>query len=92
MRAKLVVHAGRIWPTNRRFPTSCLVHKQMCHRQKLKFRKKEVDKHMLKNIHIFFQGFLFYVSELKWLDKFLISCDVVPSKHFHQKIRQHAIL
>jgi len=24
------------------------------------------------------QGFLFYVSELKKLDKFLISCDVVP--------------
>jgi len=34
------------------------------------------------------QGFRFYVSELKRLDKFLISCDVYLSKHFHQKIRQ----
>jgi len=29
-------------------------------------------------IHILIKGFLFYVSEIKRLDKFLISCDVVP--------------
>jgi len=33
---------------------------------------------MLQNIHIFIKGFLFHVSEMKRLDKFLISCDVVP--------------
>jgi len=50
----------------------------MCHTQKLKFCKNEVDKYMLWNIHIFIKGFLFYVSEMKRLNKFLISCDVVP--------------
>jgi len=33
---------------------------------------------MLWNIHIFIKGFLLYVSEMKRLDKFFISCDVVP--------------
>ena len=72
----------------------CLVHKQMCHTQKLNFCKNEVDKYILCNVHIFIQGFLFYASELKSLDKFLIPCDVVAylSEHFHQKIRQHAIV
>jgi len=50
----------------------------MCHSQKLKFCKNEVDKYMLQNSHIFIKGFLFYVSELKKLDKFLISFDIVP--------------
>jgi len=56
----------------------CLVHKQMCHTQKLNFCNSEVDKYMLLNIHIFIQGFLSYVTELKRLDKFLTCCDVVP--------------
>jgi len=43
---------------------------------------------------IFLSKDLFFVSELKRLDKFLISCDVVGylSDHFHQKIRHHAIV
>jgi len=44
--------------------------------------KNEVDKCMLQSIHIFIQGFLFYVSELKRSDKFLISFDVVPLQTF----------
>jgi len=50
----------------------------MCHTQKPKFRKNGVDKHLLWNIHIFIEGFIFYAFELKNLDQFLISCDVVP--------------
>ena len=50
----------------------------MCQTQKLKFCKNEVDKYMLQNIHIFIEGFLFYVSEMKRVDKFLISFDAVP--------------
>jgi len=56
----------------------CLVHNMMYHTQKLKFYKNEVDEYMLQNIPIFIRGFLIYVSELKRLDKFLISCDAVP--------------
>jgi len=56
----------------------CLVHKQMFHAQKLKFYENEVHIYLFQNIHIFIQGFLSHVSELRRLDKFLISCDVVP--------------
>jgi len=38
----------------------------------------------------FIQGFLFYVTQFTRLDKFLAMLHL--SKHFHQKIRQHAIV
>jgi len=45
---------------------------------------------MLQNIHVLIKGFLFHVSEMKSLDKYLVMLNL--SKHLHQKIRQHAIV
>jgi len=47
---------------------------------------------MLQNIHILVKGFLFYVSEMKRLDKFSFLVMFYLSKHLHQKIRQHAFV
>jgi len=46
------------------------------------------------SIHIFIQGFRFCVSELRRLDKIFIFLMLFLSllKHFHQKMRQHAIV
>jgi len=64
----------------------------MCHTQKLKFFKNDVDKYMLQNTRIFIHGFPFCFSELKSLDLFLISVMLYLYDHFHQKIRQRAIV
>jgi len=41
-------------------------------------------------MHTFIQGFLFYVSELKRLEKIIVM--LYLCEHFHQKIRQRAIV
>ena len=41
---------------------------------------------MLQNIHVLVKGFLFYVSEMKRLDKFSFLVMFYLSKHLHQKI------
>jgi len=52
----------------------------VCHTRKLKFCKNEVDKYMLVHAleHSYFcQKISSYVSEMKRLNTFIISCDAV---------------
>ena len=55
----------------------CLVHNQMCHTQNSSFVKMRLINTCFRSF-IFLSKDLFFVSEMKRLDKFLISCDVLP--------------